>query len=151
MPIPDLDAYGLLPSGAHACTVAELRARFAFNGHRRALLRRLCRFIRAELRPLAFACPLYVDGSYVRKKVQPSDVDVVLDVERASLEHKLAALKLFFERPRLKSDHRVDFWIRLPGVMPNDLALFFQYLGDKAAAELGLKETWPKGILRIDL
>lgn len=35
-------------------------------------------------------------------------------------------------------------WTRHP-VIPNDLVLFFQYLGDKAAAELRMDHKIPRG------
>lgn len=146
--IPPLDGHGLLPPGVHDCTLGQLRERFAYSPHRRAILHGLCRFVRQELRPLNLPAPMYVDGSFVRSKPLPSDVDVVLDVQSYTLAEAMPVLALWFDRARLKETYRVDFWVKHP-VLPNDLCAFFQYLGDKAAADLGLATKWPKGILRL--
>jgi hypothetical protein len=57
-------------------------------------------------------------------------------------------LRCEMERATLKSRYHVDVGPRHPA-LPRDLAAFFQYVGDKAAAELQLPRTHPKGILRI--
>lgn len=92
--------------------------------------------------------PLFIDGSYVRNKPVPADVDVVLDLSAHPWDSMLPAVSLFLDRKRLKTEYAVDFWLRHP-MMPNDLCAFFEYVGDKAAADLGLAAQWPKGILRI--
>lgn len=149
MPIPDLNSHGLLPAGVHSCTWQQARTRFAYNPHRRQVLKGLCKFVRAELQPLNLPAPLYLDGSYVRSKPFPADVDVVLDLSAFDLAAAAPALALWFEHDRIKQQYFVDFWPKHPQI-PNDLTAFFQYLGDKAASELGLARNWPKGILRID-
>ena len=147
--IPELDAHGLLPAGVHDCTWWQLRTRFAATPHRRGLLLGLCRFIRSEVRPLGLpASSVLVDGSFVRAKPQPQDIDIVLDASGCSPAQLSPVLVLFLDRVRIKREHQVDFWVRHP-LLPNDLGVFFQYLGDEAASQLGLAPRWPKGILRI--
>lgn len=149
--IPPFDAHGVLPPGVHACTLDEIAAMLCFNPHRRELLGGLRAFISDRLLPDGLRFPLYVDGSFVRSKALPDDIDVVLDLMHGAGDRALkAALLLRFRNDELKRVYHVDFWFRHPEFQ-NDLAAFFQYLGDKAAAELRLKPRDPKGILRVEL
>lgn len=147
--IPDLTQHGLLPPGVHDCTWHQFRARFATNPCRRAILKGLCQFLRKEIIPLNVAAPVLLDGSFVRSKSLPRDVDIVLDLSAFDLPAAAPAIFLWMtHRQRIKDDYAVDFWVKHP-VIPNDLSAFFQYLGDKAASDLGLSAKWPKGILRV--
>jgi len=80
--IPDLDAEGLLPAGVHDCTLDEVEERFGQfqRSDRRvrlvAELRKYC----AELRDVAIARFLVVDGSFVTAKEEPGDIDILLAV-----------------------------------------------------------------------
>lgn len=147
--IPELDQHGLLPAGIHDCTLDEISAAFCWNPHRQALFERLMRFLVSEWRPLGLPCPLFVDGSFTRNKPLPEDIDVVMDLSVLNDDSDvLRGLSVWFRHSEIKSTYNLDVWPRHPRI-PNDLAAFFQYLGEKASAELRLPIKHPKGILRI--
>jgi predicted nucleotidyltransferase len=80
MPIPALNAEGLLPEGVHDCTLDEIRDRFgAFQrtDHRCRLFERLERYV-AAARASGLVVAVIVDGSFVTAKDEPSDVDVIV-------------------------------------------------------------------------
>lgn len=79
MPIPALNADGHLPPGIFACTLAEVRERFAsflHNDQRRRLFARLEELCGAMQRSGLFKAIL-VDGSFVTGKATPNDIDLV--------------------------------------------------------------------------
>ena len=134
MPIPNLDAHGLLPAGVHDCTLMEIEAAFAGNAHRRRLYRDFASCFKDELRA-RFVAPILVDGSFVTSAEAPNDVDVVLDVMQASREKQRQCQKFWY------------FQLNLPG--QEDMAAFFQGLRALDAKVAGLDERHRKGILRI--
>lgn len=148
MPIPAFDKHGLLPVGTFDCTFAEVEDSFCWNPHRSGLFEGLKRFVDQELVPLELSAPVYVDGSFTRKKEQPADIDCVADVSHLADTDMGPVVSLFFRREWIKEVYQVDFWIKHP-MMKNDLVSFFCYTGLKAGAELGLDTKHPKGILRI--
>lgn len=148
MPIPDLENTGLLPAGQWDCTLEEVEAAFCFNPHRRKLWDGLQRFIVAEVKPFG-PLPVWIDGSFTRSKAYPEDIDIVVDV--ASWDEAQAlrlALSFHTRHDALKAAYHVDAWARHASI-PRDLAAFFQYAGDKCAAELNIDRRQPKGILRV--
>lgn len=150
MAIPDLDKHGLLPQGCHDCSWDEVRAFFCWNAHRTALLDKAHDFFSQVWAPLNIAAPIWVDGSFTRKKEIPEDIDVVVDLSHLSNAEAMPGLTLWMQRNALnfKSAYSIDFWVRHP-LIPNDLTQFFRYAGTKAAAETGLDIKHPKGILRV--
>ncbi|MBK5915130.1 DUF6932 family protein [Rhodocyclus purpureus] len=148
--IPDHDEHGLLPPGIHDATTAEIEQRFCWTPRRVMLLSGLQRLLAEWWAPQGLPAAVLVDGSFVRRKPDPDDIDAVFDLHpQAPLEQAVVfMLRCQCERADLKTKYHVDVWPRHPA-LPNDLAKFFQYLGDKAAAELQLDRTHPKGILRI--
>lgn len=150
MPIPELEANGLLPAGQWDCTLAEAEAAFCLNHHRRTLWAGLQRFIEAEVRPLD-AIPLWINGSFTRAKNYPQDIDVVLDLSAWAAEAALQkAISLRLRHDALKAAYHVDAWARHPSI-PNDLVAYFQYAGEKCAAELRVDVLHAKGILRVQI
>jgi hypothetical protein len=148
--IPPLDEHGLLPQGVFPATLEEIETVFAWNAHRKTLMEGLRDFLVREWCPLGLTCPVLVDGSFVRAKPLPSDIDVVIDLTHLEDIPSLAlALTLRLRHDELKKAYAVDVWPRHPS-LPHDLAAFFQYLGEKGAAELRLPSHYPKGILRIE-
>lgn len=149
MPIPLLDQHGLLPPGIWDCTLDEIAATYCWNAHRLGIFTGLTNFLVHEWRPLSINCPILVDGSYVRNKPLPEDVDIVMDLTSVTNLPSLAvAFALRFRHDEFKAIYNVDVWARHPQ-LPHDLSAFFQYVGDKAAIELKLDSKHPKGILRI--
>lgn len=148
MPIPPLDSYGLLPQGIFDCSLTEIQGIFCPNTHRLSLFDGLMNFLNTEWYPHRIAAPILIDGSFVRGKLSPEDIDVVFDMTGHSDQSLVIALGLWFRHDELKQHYNVDVWVRHPKI-PNNLVSFFQYIGDKAAAELRLTPKHPKGILRI--
>lgn len=148
MPIPPLDNLGLLPKGIFDCSLTEIKDVFCNNKHRESLFDGLMHFLDVEWYPHGIDAPILIDGSFVRGKTSPDDIDLVLDVTGRSDADLVVALGLHFRREELKKLYSVDVWPRHQK-MPTDLGTFFQYIGDKAAAELRLEPKYPKGILRI--
>lgn len=77
MPIPPLDATGLLPAGIHEGTIEEIAAQFSGSPERRSLWDTLTRYL-AELRRWPLAQELLVDGSFVTSEPEPHDIDAIL-------------------------------------------------------------------------
>ena len=77
--IPDLHD-GVLPLGIHACTFEELRAKFGrFNrtDQRIRLTETLQKYI-DEASKSGIARAVVVDGSYITRKSEPGDIDLIL-------------------------------------------------------------------------
>lgn len=149
--IPEFNTLGLLPPGVHACTLDEAESRFSWTNHRQRLIENLKHFVLNEFSSIKHPASLLVDGSFVRSKAEPEDIDLVIDLDESVTDEE-AILTAFryqiIERPRLKEVYNLDVWVRHPAI-PDDLSAFFQYAGDKAAAELKISSQHPKGILRI--
>ena len=145
-----LFCYAALPTGIHECSLDDIGAQLTWNDHRSNLFDRFVNFLDAELRP-QFPYPVYFDGSFVTDKEMPDDTDVVLDLARATDQHKWHAL-VFMQthQQRFMDVYRVHFWINLPGFPgANDFAAFFQYVGLKTASAKGLDPQHLKGILKV--
>lgn len=80
MPIPQLNANGILPEGVHDCTLEEIRLAFASPGHsqrRRHLFREFELYVN-RLRDWGWATEVHVDGSFVTGKSVPGDIDLAV-------------------------------------------------------------------------
>ncbi len=79
MPIPALNAEGVLPVGIFDCTLPELKARFGtFQGSdRRVFLFERLQEMAAAMVKSGFFEFLLVDGSFVTAKFAPNDIDLV--------------------------------------------------------------------------
>ncbi len=80
MPIPALNAFGLLPEGVHDCTLDEIGARFGrfIVSERRVRLFAQLHELIAEEQRAGIASAVIVDGSFVTDKPEPGDVDLVI-------------------------------------------------------------------------
>ena len=79
MPIPALNADGLLPAGLFDCTLPELRARFGVflgSDHRARLFARL-EELALVMRSSGLFEALIIDGSFVTAKAAPNDIDLM--------------------------------------------------------------------------
>ena len=79
MPIPALNADGLLPVGIFDCSLADVRVRFgSFQGSdtRQRLFAKLEEMVAALQRSGLFET-LLLDGSFVTAKSAPNDIDLV--------------------------------------------------------------------------
>ena len=133
----------ILPAGIHAATLAEVEARFATNNQRRVQFNGLV----AALRNLrgAGCSRVFLDGSYVTGKPQPSDFDACWDpagVNPGLLDRVL--LTFDSQRAAQKAKYQGEFF---PSTVPADRAGtafidFFQVDRFTGAQ---------KGIIEIDL
>ena len=79
MPIPRLNAEGLLPEGIHDCSLAEIRDAFGMfqeSDRRTKLFERLEDLV-TEARKSALFEMIIVDGSFVTDRPSPNDVDLI--------------------------------------------------------------------------
>jgi len=79
MPIPALNADGLLPAGLFDCTLPEVRARFGVfrsSDHRARLFARL-EELALVMRSSGLFEALIIDGSFITAKPVPNDIDIV--------------------------------------------------------------------------
>src|SRR5208337_2046684 len=80
MPIPDFTDDGILPNNIHDCSFEELAVvfgRFQSTDCRITLTQKLKEYIQ-ELRQSGIGKELIVDGSYVTRKDDPGDIDLIL-------------------------------------------------------------------------
>ncbi len=148
--IPQLDGNGVLPPGVYDTTLDEIRLRYATTAHRLNLWNAFMAFLDQKHRPAGAAPILWIDGSYTTDKPNPSDIDVVADLSGTIRPVAAATFSLWLEHDEIKRLYSVDFWMRHP-TMPNDLAGFFQYVGEKKAVQLGISPKTAKGILRVTI
>jgi hypothetical protein len=79
MPIPELNAGGVLPLGIHDCTLQEIMQRFGIfqkSDQRPRLFAKLKELMEAMKGSGMFEAVL-IDGSFVTAKAAPNDIDVV--------------------------------------------------------------------------
>ncbi|WP_434213232.1 DUF6932 family protein [[Pseudomonas] boreopolis] len=146
--IPALDEKGLLPPGVWNCTLSEAEAVFCSNPRRRELWTGLQQFLDAEVRPHG-NLPVWIDGSFTRRKDHPNDIDVVVDFSECQAADAIQiAISLYLRNTAIKATYHIDAYPRHPAI-PQDLSAYFQYAGPKVAAELHVDERQRKGILRV--
>ncbi len=148
MPVPAFNDLGLLPAGVHDTSFAEIEIAMCWNAHRRALWSDFQRFLNGKCRPLlAAGVPFFIDGSFVRRKEFPSDIDLVIDVTGCPDDLIGLALSFRISHASIKAEYHVDQYTRHPKI-PLDLSEYFQYAGEKCAVEMHIDPKHPKGILR---
>lgn len=150
---PPLDERGLLPPGCHGCQDwAQFAAQFAFNAHRERLLGLAMAFVRDRLTPLATGLRLIIAGSYLSDKEQPGDIEMVVTIPLADIPNRIVLIDLFRTegaKGPIWQDSKVDFYIHLEGLGGNNIALFFEYVGEKTAAAKGIDAKDRRGTLEI--
>jgi uncharacterized protein DUF6932 len=146
MPIPPLDAQGLLPVGAHDCTLDELRARFGSfqsTDRRPRLFAKLEDFL-VEARGSNVVQSLVVDGSFVTGKADPNDIDLIIVVaaEHDFLAEVSPAAYNVLSKQRVRRRFGFDLLVAREGsVEYRDWTDFFQ--------QVRLEPGRHKGILRV--
>jgi hypothetical protein len=147
--IPPLDARGLLPPGVHDATWAELALWFAGDLRRTRLQASLRRCLDSELRPPGWDCyPIVVAGSCLSDKPDPADIEVSL-IATSAPDNVQSAIVLHFVRRKtsIKATYEVDYYPTLPG--EHDFQRFFQYVGEKTAADKQLSSKDLRGVVRL--
>jgi hypothetical protein len=145
--IPDFNDDGILPSGRYNCTLADAEDRFANNDARKIIWKNF-QAVLVEMKAEGLTGNLYLDGSYVTDKSIPNDIEVVLDVTSETKEQQALAILFYtYHHSRLRSILKVDWYPSLPN--QNDFVSFFEYIGEKTAAQKKLNAKDLKGILKV--
>lgn len=147
--IPELDKHGLLPPQIHDCTLDEISTVFGWNAQRRYLIEQLKLFISKELHATGLFVPVIVDGSFVRSKELPQDIDLVLvlgDIDDIKALALGLALKL--RHDEIKRQYKLDIYADHKSYNRSMSEYFFN-IGVKASADIGLPPDHKKGLLRI--
>lgn len=148
MPIPPLNQHGVLPTGFHECTLAEIEAAYTGNAHRQALWIGLTNFLtwtNSQPRP----SNILVDGGFTSDKALPKDIDVVFDVSDAEDAVRNHWFFIFgTQRDAIFEQYRVDFWVHYAGAK-HDLRAFFQYVRPEEAIVRGMQPGDRKGLLMV--
>jgi hypothetical protein len=148
MPIPPLDAHGLLPEGLWDCHLDDIFDRYTYTDSRMNLYEKFVDFIR-WYRALGLPDTIYMDGSFTSDKTAPGDIDVVVELADQPPEVVFKALDIFsHRRERLFEEYQVDFWLRHP-ILPNDLLAFFTYVDPEDAVDRNTPPNHRKGLLRV--
>lgn len=148
MPIPALDDKGMLPRGVHDCSWGDVKRAFCWNPHREMLFDSTQSFLQNVWSPLGLDLPIWVDGSFTRRKESPDDIDIVVEASSLNDQQVWPVVQIWLQREQHKTAYKVDFWVKHP-LFPHDLCAFFQYTGIKAGAELQLDAKHIKGILKV--
>ncbi len=72
--IPDFDVDGNLPAGIYSATLVEIEAKFAYNLKRKGHFKHL-KILIEDLKVIGCKT-IYIDGSFVTRKVLPGDIDI---------------------------------------------------------------------------
>lgn len=155
MTLPGLDDRGLLPPGEHVCSIEQLEASFARSTQRRAQLWNSFKtFIATELMPWADGMDLVIGGSFLSDKAQPDDIDATLRVPLSAPHGVLSRAVTTFgglaAHARIYGQYRVDFYVTIVG-LGNDFGVFFQYVGEKTAAQMNLYKSDLRGVAIVRL
>jgi hypothetical protein len=74
----------LLPSGFHPMTLSDLKTKFVDNfarSKRRPMLWKNFIWLTEELIALDLKCKLWLDGSFVTRKHDPHDIDIIVECD----------------------------------------------------------------------
>ena len=128
MPLPAFHLDGNLPEGVHAASWAELTEHFGGTERRQQLLHRL-----KQLYELASATTFLerfvVFGSFVTRKPEPGDVDIIL-VMRPGFQSALVEEPACFLFDHDEADRRFGasiFWIRTDLLILETVEEFLDY------------------------
>jgi hypothetical protein len=150
VPIPTLDAHGILPAGVHAATLDEIETAFGLSNARRAALVGKLRQYVGFVQSFALFTDLYVDGSFVTDAPLPNDIDVVLELHPANLVQLLGhpqSMAILNARG-IKTQYEVHQFIEPP---PCPMAAFFQQMRPADAIARSLSAAQKRGILKVTL
>lgn len=155
MSIPSLTQYGLLPSGVHTCSLTEAIDLFVTNPRRERLWEQFLAFTN-WLGEQGIEGPLWaiLNGSFTTSKLEPQDIDVVIELENGEPWLISRAVDIFStHRVWIKQEYEIDFFINYSSLPPNEnMVEFFQYVRELTVAELGIDDpSIRKGLLRVQI
>ena len=148
MPIPELDADGLLPAGVHGASMAEIREHFGRfkTTDRRVRLQASLEAFAAEARGCGLVGALVVDGSFTTGKAVPEDVDLVVILQPGVdlvTEFSPDQYNVISAR-RVKARHAID--VRYATSSPETLSPMIEFF-ERVRGRPELR----KGMLRVTL
>lgn len=158
MPIPQFDKRGLLPAGAHVCTLDEFKSwsgSIPNSKHRLMLVEKFERFLAEVVRPIASGWPLVIDGSFVTDKERPNDIDFALDLRNCQddLLKAGAFFNIHVQNEANKERYSVDGYVMFKDLLGvrgmYDFESFFGYVGQKTGAIKNMDCHDKKGTLRV--
>ncbi len=151
--IPDLQD-GVLPEGIYPCTIEEVEAKFGKfqrSDCRPHLTQKLKQYI-ADACVSDMAVAVIIDGSYITKKAEPGDIDLLL-VLRADFDLTLELRPFEYNlqsKRRVKKLYSFDILVALDGSEAYEqyVTLFANIRKDDPEQETSQSR---KGLLRIAL
>lgn len=160
--IPSPTSHGMLPMGVFVCTLEQIEEAFGSSTPRRIELwqKFLQLFALMQQHGAGFLKSVYIDGSFTTDKLDPGDIDIVLELpdfdpqDQSIFQHRPDLLMLVANRPHWKQLYEVDVLVwhpRSPQKTPFDLINFFQAIRPKVAQHKGLPKSFRKGILKVIL
>jgi hypothetical protein len=145
--IPDFDDNDNLPPGTHSATLSGVLKRFGSGSPKRKYLTKHLRELLVLLRNVAIG--VYIDGSYITRKLAPHDVDLLILLPRdfdwdGPEGRKLEACCKEEWKRKQKEEHRLHIYYGVPG--------------EDVKHMRSLVRTWtrdrnskPKGIVYVEL
>lgn len=124
--IPEFNNDGLLPKGVHWATLKEIRDKLCFSNKRMELIIGLEKAIRSFKG--AGCNTMYLDGSFVTSKFEPSDIDVCYDfvgMDPTKLDPVLLDFKN--ERAAQKNKYGCEFFMSHWGAILNPPINYFDF------------------------
>lgn len=148
MPIPALNSAGILPAGEFETTLDEVKQRFVYNSVREKIWSGFIDFLASDGRALK-GCPFLLDGSFTTSELNPKDIDVVVDLSRASASQQNIGIALhLFQQQHIKKTYSVDFWTA-DAIDSTGMRSFFKDMRTEFKLQHGLGPGARKGLLRI--
>jgi predicted nucleotidyltransferase len=154
LPIPPLQPSGILPAGIHECSLEEIEHGLTYNDRRREIWSGW-EVIKERLVVIPEVEVVYIDGSFISDKPEPSDIDVAVEFFNIESYYKVRDRHqdLFWKRERVKDQYKVDIqqgFIHCPKEEFNAIE-WFQVLSRKEAALRRVPLNTRKGILKVRL
>lgn len=148
MAIAPLNEAGLLPRGIHTCSMDELRARFgSFQTSDRwpRLMERLEAFL-VEVRACRVGRAVIVNGSFVTRKPEPNDIDLLLVLPAGHDFHAdlSPAQYMVVDGRRVRRAYGLDLFVVEDGSADYDALV-------RLFSRVRLQPGLAKGIVRIEL
>lgn len=151
--IPPL-ADGVLPEGIHLCTIEEVDE--TFGGFQRTdcriRLTQKLRLLVEEARRSGIVAALVIDGSYVTRKNEPEDIDVIVAL-RPDFDLTQPLLPFQYDlrsKRRIKEKYRFDARAAVDGsIAYNEWVEFFSHVRPDDPDQATSRTR--KGLLRIEL
>jgi len=130
---------GLLPLGVHDCTLDEICEIFVFNPWRNDLFTFLSAYV-GKLHECGVSGWIVVDGSYVQMKDEPSDIDLLIVIDRKKSTYKSNERNLQIVLDLLRMDEAKDRF---------KLHIFTGYADDVSGQEFVNLSPWLKDYIQI--